>query len=55
MTKQEKIKATEERIIELEIIIKYLKKIIFTVNLIIQLILNKYYLNKSYRMIIFVF
>ena len=57
MTRQEKIKAAEERIKELETLIKHFKKqnLSLTDKLINQRIRNKFYINETYLILIFTF
>ena len=57
MTKQEKIKAAEERIKELETLIKHFKKqnLSLTDKLINQRIINNFCINETYRILIFTF
>ena len=57
MTRQEKIKAAEERIKELETLIKHFKKqnLSLTDKLINQRIRNKFYINETYFLLIFTF
>ena len=57
MTRQEKIKAAEERIKELETLIKHFKKqnLSLTDKLINQRIRNKFYINETYLILIYVF